>query len=188
MNPENLNFPKKILSDVQRTKISKVLAEKQSGVSMSVWHRMFQLSVTLIFLIGIGLFASYFINQDAGGRSANEGMPYKIKLPDNVTLENAGRNEMVFKQGDRVVGGIMPSSIEEKETLESGPGIFEKREVTELKYPAVRILEHVKTMTATQTYHYFVEVDEKTMVRVYFHTPYVTEEPAAAAMRTFEVH
>ncbi|UOK57621.1 hypothetical protein MGI18_25060 [Bacillus sp. OVS6] len=59
MNPENLQFPKKTLSSEQREKISKVLSKRRSGFSLAVIHRVFQLSVTMILLIGVGIFSLF---------------------------------------------------------------------------------------------------------------------------------
>ncbi|MGG4491408.1 hypothetical protein [Metabacillus idriensis] len=184
MSPENLRFPKKTLSPKQRERISKALSEKRPGVSLAVMHRMFQLTVTLVLLIGVGIFSHFFASGELGEDARNGGTDYSIQLPEGIGAERSG-NTLIFKQGERIVGGAAPAAPEEKQSLESGPGIFEKKEINDLKYPAERILEHVKTMTATQTYHYFVQTKEKTWVRVYFHTPYVTEEQAAEAMRTF---
>lgn len=184
MNPENLQFPKKTLSPKQRERISKALSKKRPGVSLAVMHRVFQLSVTLVLLIGVGIFSLFFASGEKGEDARNGRPNYSIQLPDGIEAERSGHT-LIFKKGERTVGGTAPTTPEEKQSLESGPGIFEKKEINDLKYPAERILEHVKTMTAAQTYHYFVQTDEKTWVRVYFHTPYVTEEQAAEAMRTF---
>ncbi|MDR0138579.1 hypothetical protein RFW18_12560 [Metabacillus idriensis] len=186
MNPENLKFPKKTLSPQQRERISMALSKKRPGVALSLMHRVFQLSVTLVLLIGVGIFSLFFISGEKGEDARNGGSNYNIELPDGIVSERSG-NTLIFKQGERTVGGAAPTTPEEKQSLESGPGIFEKKEINDLKYPAERILEHVKTMTATQTYHYFVQTDEKTWVRVFFHTPYLTEEQAAEAMRTFSI-
>jgi hypothetical protein len=186
LSPENLQFPKKILSPGQRERIRKALSEERPGVSLAVMHRVFQLSVTLFLLIGVGIFSLFFVSGEKGEDVRNGGPNYSIQLPDGIGAERSG-NTLIFKQGERTVGGAAPTTPEEKKSLESGPGIFEKKEINDLKYPAERILEHVKTMTATQTYHYFVQTDEKTWVRVFFHTPYLTEEQAAEAMRTFSI-
>ncbi|USK33401.1 hypothetical protein LIT25_23285 [Bacillus sp. F19] len=184
MNPEDLQFPKKTLSPGQREKISNALSRRRRGASLAVMHRLFQLSVTIILLIGAGIFSLFFINGEKGEDTRKGQLKYSIQLPDGIKTERNG-DTLIFKQGEKTVGGAAPSTFEEKKSLESGPGIFERKVINELKYPAERILEHVKTMTAAQTYHYFVQTDEKEWVRVYFHTPYITEKQANDAMHTF---
>jgi hypothetical protein len=184
LNPENLQFPKKTLSSEQREKISKALSKRRSGFSLAVIHRVFQFSVTMILLIGVGIFSLFFVNGEKGEDTRNGQLNYSIQLPYGIKTERNG-DSLIFKQGEKTVGGAVPSTLEEKQSLESRPGIFERKVINELKYPSERILEHVKTITATQTYHYYVQTDEKEWVRVYFHTPYLTEKQAEDAMRTF---
>lgn len=147
---------------------------------ITLMHRFFQIAAAAVLLLGIGVFSVYLANES--GRSGEQ--TYAIDLPQGMDILKREKG-LEFKLGERTVGGAVPSSTKEKLSLESSPGIFEIKEITNLAYPAERLLQHVKTMTAVQTYHYFLELEDGALVRVYFHTPYVTEEQAEEAMKTF---
>ncbi|MGP1908752.1 hypothetical protein ACTSEZ_11285 [Metabacillus sp. JX24] len=178
MNYENMKFPRKNMSPSQKQSIRARLQRKQAPITLM--HRFFQIAAAAVLLLGIGLFSVYLANES--GRSGEQ--MYSIDLPQGLDILKSD-NGLVFKQGERTVGGAVLSSTEEKQSLEGGAGIFEKKEITNLAYPAERLLQHVKTMTAVQTYHYFLELEDGTVVRVYFHTPYVTEKQAEEAIKTF---
>ncbi|MGD6794438.1 hypothetical protein [Metabacillus indicus] len=178
MNYENMKFPRKNMSPSQKQFIRERLQRRQ--VPITYMHRLFQIAAAAVLLFGLGLFSVYLAIES--GRSGEQ--TYAIDLPQGMDILKREKG-LEFKQGERTVGGAVPSSTKEKQSLESGPGIFEIKEITNLAYPAERLLQHVKTMTAVQTYHYFLELEDGTLVRVYFHTPYVTEEQAEKAVKTF---
>ncbi|TLS38203.1 hypothetical protein [Pseudalkalibacillus caeni] len=126
-------------------------------------------------------------SQDAkdNGKAVKEET-YRLSGTFEFTRVPADSGE-TFMSGGKEVGGIRKISHQEFKKGLSSQALFESEEVDFLPYRTKRTLEHVKSMNAIQTIHYYIKSVEEpdSYYEVFFHTPYFNEMSAREVVERF---